>query len=185
MLDPASGSSGQFSVAIEFRGGRCTLLLNDHALTPVSEPHVFTDLVVAVADLAEGRRSVSVRWADGEGDFLDLVLDRTGQVGIAVHGCATEGPHRGELRFATRVPYGDAIMTFAKALWRTRVRYADDFGFIEEWGWLVPRHHLDAIMTRAGLLGFHPPSQAERELGPAGAARLGQRPGQVFLHRAE
>ncbi|MCP3803930.1 hypothetical protein NLX83_32145 [Allokutzneria sp. A3M-2-11 16] len=172
-----------FSVAIEFHGGRCSLVLDDHALTPVTEPYVFTDLVVAVADLAEGRRSVSVRWSGSA--FLDMSLDHIGHVGIAVHGCVDESPRRGDPEFATRVPFGDAIMTFAKALWRTRVRYADDFGFIEEWGWLVPKHHLDAIMTRAGLLGFHPPSQPERELGPAGAACLGQRSGKVFLHRAK
>ncbi|SDM25479.1 hypothetical protein [Allokutzneria albata] len=171
-----------FTVAVEFRAGRCSLVLDDHALSPVAEPHVFTDLVVAVADLAEGRRSVSVRWAE---DFLDIALEDDGQVGIAVHRCTSRGPERGELRFATRVPYGDALLTFARALWRTRVRYADDFGFIEEWGWLVPKHHLDAIMTRAGLLGSHAPGKAEGELGPAGACCLGQRPGQVFLHRAQ
>ncbi|WP_143261769.1 hypothetical protein [Allokutzneria sp. NRRL B-24872] len=174
-----------FSVAVEFLAGKCSLVLDGHPLPPVAEPHVFTDLVVAVADLAEGRRSVSVRWADERGEFLDMALDGDGQVGIAVHGCSAGSPVREDLRFTTTVPYGEAIMTFARALWRTRTRYADDFGFIGEWGWLVPRHHIDAIMARAGLLGVHPPTQPEPELRPAGAVRLGQRPGEVFLHRAE
>ncbi|MFB9909419.1 hypothetical protein [Allokutzneria oryzae] len=162
-----------FRVAVDFAFGQCRLKLTSGTaactLVAHAEPNSFTDLVTAVADLAEGRRSVSVRWTSGDGSaadsFLDLALAPTGHVGIAVHDCVTVdgewSPARGEARFLTRVSYDEVITTFAAALWRTRVRYADDFGFIEQWGWLVPRHQLDSIMTRAGLIGFAPASRRE------------------------
>lgn len=153
--------------------GWCTVRLRAEGETVDLTGHWFSDcfneLICAVADMLEGRRTACCRFAreSGGGGFVDLSRDGQDGICLAVHETAygtdvRTGPElhsaaRGKLLFEARVPMKNFVRDFLRALQRIRVLTVDAGGLPAHWPHTFPQGlYEDMERTATRRFGYHP-----------------------------
>lgn len=148
-------------VDLDLWGGWCTVRFRAEGETVDMRGHwfsdCFTDLIHAVADMLEGRRTACVRFSreSGGGGFVDLARDGDDGICIAVHetwhgadvGTRAEmrSPARGKLLLDARVPTTHFVRDYLRALQRIRTLSVDASGLSRHWPHTFPQSAYEAL----------------------------------------
>lgn len=160
-------------VDLDLWGGRCTVRFRAEGDTVDLKGHwftdCFTDLICAVADVVDGRRTACCRFTgeSSRGGFVDLARDGDDGICVAVHETfyganvrtspELNSAARGKLLFEARVPLKDFVRDFLRALQRIRVLTVDAGGLPAHWPHTFPQClYEDLERTATRRFGYHP-----------------------------
>lgn len=124
----------------------------------------FRNLIKAVVHLLDGEPLASAAWiGEGSGYFVDLALSGRDGIAIVIHEmrdgeCAAGdwAPARGSVVFTMRCGLGAFCVDLAHELRRLQATYADNSGYMKDWGWRFPADLYTDVEQYAIRFGYRP-----------------------------